>query len=272
MDSKPSNELDFIGYLKYEGVLVDGGIIAARAASEALDGFDGALRFFIGREQPRLARVDFPIPVRIENGSWEALIPTTLGHWLEIAFAVGLGSYLKSAGKKMAERDFDGIGFKDLLSKAMEGLQWFVKIAKHLGTTKLRPVSKLRWRNNNEEVGIPNSDGQVLFVPVAFYEFFLEAPPRLLSDIARHIQPEQIVKIGRDVDGLVEEVTIGADEKEIFYAGTEEAETILFPELKHGQPVSLEGIVTRENGPANSIGFRYNDHILTGYPREGNVT
>jgi hypothetical protein len=46
---------------------------------------------------------------------------------------------------------------------------------------------------------------------------------------------------------------------------------VLFPELKHGMNVVLDGEVTRGNETTNSIGFRYNDHILTAYPKTGSV-
>lgn len=266
----PANP-DFLGYLKYEGALVADGVIDARAASDALASFDSAIRFFISEERQDLQPIRFPIPVRIEGKSWEAIIPHTLAGWFTTAVGIAVVAYLQTAAKKLAEKDFEGIGFRELFAKALAGIQWFIKIGKHLGSVKQPPVTKLQWRDNNEEVGVPNAEGQVLFVPREFYELFLEAPPKLLSGIVGPVEKERILIIGRKWDESVEEVTVTEQEKSIFYQESDETTEVLFPELKHSQFVALEGIVTRENGTANSLGFRYQDHILTCYPRTGSV-
>jgi hypothetical protein len=52
---------------------------------------------------------------------------------------------------------------------------------------------------------------------------------------------------------------------------SEVEEDVIFPELVHGDNVILEGEVTRENKTSNSMGFKYQDHILTAYPESGNI-
>jgi len=104
-----------------------------------------------------------------------------------------------------------------------------------------------------------------------FYELFLEAPPKLLSGLVGPVENERILTIGRKREGSVEEVTITLQEKAIFYQPIDDLAEALFPELIHGQSVAIDGVVTRENGTANSLGFRYRDHILTCYPRTGSV-
>ncbi|MEY2480638.1 MAG: hypothetical protein QOI04_1565 [Verrucomicrobiota bacterium] len=268
----PPTNPDFLGYLKYEGALVADGVIDARAAADSLASFDSALRFFISEERQDLQPVRFPIPVRIEGQSWEAIIPHTLGQWFTVGLGIAVATYLKTAARKIAEKDFENIGFAELFAKALAGIQWFIKIGKHLGSVKQPPVTNLQWRNNNEEVGVPNAEGHVLFVPRVFYELFLEAPPKLLSGIVGPVEDERVLIVGRrQPDESVEEVTVTSKDKSIFYQATDESTEILFPELKHGQSVGLDGIVTRENGTANSLGFRYQDHILTCYPRTGSV-
>lgn len=62
-------------------------------------------------------------------------------------------AYLQAAARKMAEKDFEGIGFRDLFAKALAGIQWFIKIGKHLGSVKQPPVTKLQWRGNADVSG-----------------------------------------------------------------------------------------------------------------------
>src|SRR5438105_5053932 len=127
----PQANSDFLGYLKYDGLLVADGVIDARAASDALASFDSALRFFITEERSDLQLISFPIPVRIERQSWEAIIPHDLAGWFTTALGIAVVTYLRTAAKKVAEKDFENIGFPELFAKALAGIQWFIKIGKH---------------------------------------------------------------------------------------------------------------------------------------------
>ena len=51
----------------------------------------------------------------------------------------------------------------------------------------------------------------------------------------------------------------------------EQENEILFPELVHGMEVTLQGEITRGNETANNMGFRFNEHILTIYPKTGSI-
>lgn len=265
------NSDDFLGYIKYDGGLVADGVIDARAAATALEGFDSALRYFVTQKHPELATVEYPIPVRIQSGSWLAIIPNTVGEWMLAGAGVVITTYLSTAAKKVAENDFKEATIRDLLRKALHAIQWFIRIGNHLGTLAERSLKNLRWRENNTEVGIPNEQGEILFVPREYLELFLEAPTGLLSRIAEVIETERTLSIGRNANGKIEEVTITQREKHIFYVPEADDSEVLFPELAHGQPVKLEGVVTRGNETANSIGFKFRDHILTGYPRKGSI-
>jgi hypothetical protein len=75
--SQTESKLDLIGFLKYEGKLVEDGILDAKSAAKALFGFDHALRYFITQAHPDLATIQFPIPVQIQRGSWLAVIPSS---------------------------------------------------------------------------------------------------------------------------------------------------------------------------------------------------
>jgi hypothetical protein len=228
----------FLGYIKYDGRLVEDGIIDARAAATALNGLDAALRYFVAQQEPELAAVEFAIPVRIQNGSWAALIPKTIGEWIVAGGGLALTAYLTTAAKKLAEHDFKDVGIADVFRKALSGLQWFVKIGKHLGTLAEKRISDLRWRDNNAEVGIPDEHGHFLVVPRNYFELFMEAPSGLLSRLAEIIEVERNLTIGRIVEGVVEEVSVTHREKHIFYIAEDVEGEILFPELVHGQAIN----------------------------------
>ena len=95
----------YIGYLKYSGQIVDSGFFDARKSAQALLGFDEAIRFFVGEQNPDLKNVDFELPVEVRKGSWEILIPGTIGQWVLTSVGAMAAAYLAVAGKKMAEND-----------------------------------------------------------------------------------------------------------------------------------------------------------------------
>jgi len=270
-ETKPANATDdFVGFVRYNGKLVEGGILDARSAARALHGFDQALRYFVIQERPDLAGIEFPVPVRVDRGSWMAIIPPGVEHWIYAALGVVGTAYVTKAVTKMAERDFENIGFKDLFKKALVAIQWMIRIGKHIGTLAHKKISGIRWRNNNKEVGIPNEKGELLYVPADVLELYMQCPSGILSEVASVVEVERHLTIGVNQDGRVEEVTITITERAIFHA-EDEADDALFPELTHGQHVKLEGIVTRGNERANSIGFLYKEHVITCYPRRGNI-
>ena len=45
----------------------------------------------------------------------------------------------------------------------------------------------------------------------------------------------------------------------------------LFPELVHGEKVTLDGVITKGNQRANTIGFLYKEHVLNCDPDSGNI-
>lgn len=269
--SNNAEDKDSIGYLKYDGKLVDEGILDARAAARALHGFDHSLRYFISQDRPDLAALEFPIPVKIERGSWWAGIPQSAETWIIAALGVAGTAYLTKAASKMAERDFAEIGLKDLFKKALKSVQWMIKIGKHLGTLAHKRLTGLHWSEDNQIVSIPNGKGEFLDVPRAEFERFLECPSSILSDMASVIELERQLTVGVNEQGEVVEVTVTRSERAIFFAEEGETGEILFPELMHGQYIELDGIVTRGNERTNSLGFLYKEHVLTCYPRQGSI-
>jgi len=170
----------------------------------------------------------------------------------------------------MAERDFENIGLKDIFSKALQGIQWVIRIGKHLGDLTIKEFSNVKFKENNELIGIQNSGGEFLYVPKNFLDFYVKTTPKFLSKISELVEEERALSIGVYQDGQLIEETVTRKDR-IIFTQEDEDEDVLFPELEHGQNVVLQGEVTRGNEMSNTIGFRYQEHILTCYPQSGSI-
>ncbi|WP_417372280.1 hypothetical protein [Gelidibacter japonicus] len=260
----------YLGYLKYYGEKVDEGFLDAKKAASALTGFDEVLRYFIYQESSSFQDIDFEIPVRIEAGSWLALIPDTIQEWILAGGGIATTTYLTTAAKKMAENDFKEIGFNTIFKKAFKSICWVIKLTSHLKTAKTEKFENLKFRNNNTEVGIYNDMGELLFVPIKTLELYKKCPDSLFSNIAQIIEEEREMEIGLQ-DSSEVKANITYSEKSIFYSDVEETEEIVLPELIHGEHVELEGHTTRGNEKTNTLGFLYADHVLTCKPKQGSI-
>lgn len=263
----------YIGFIKYEGYLVEDGLMDARKQAEALIGFDTAIRYFINIQAPISRNFEFEIPVRVKQGSWEALIPATAIGWAQAGLGIALTAYLAKAAQKMAENDFENYGLKDLFKNSIDAIKWVIKIGKHLGNLTTKKFNNLKFSNDRSLVGIPNKDGLYLFVPKDILEIYAETNPHFLEKLAANIVEGRALTIGAIDDNYEDSVSIDFKDKEIFCEKDrdEEDEEFLFPDLLHGDEVILEGEVTRENKTSNSMGFKYQDHILTSYPKTGSI-
>lgn len=268
--AKYTHDDGYVGYLKYSGNSVEGGYLDARKAAKALVSFDEAVRFFVKEDLSELSNSDFEIPVRIQRGSWEALIPDTVGKWVIASTGVAATTYITTAAKKLAENDFKDVSITKAFQKALVCIQWFIKIGKHLGTVTQKRFVNIRWQNDNKEVGIPNNNNEYLFVPSGMVNLFVVCKPEIIEGLADLIEEDRELVIGVYDAGKMLETSVGIEHKHIF-APPKDVEEILFPELEHGQNVELEGDVTRGNENSNTLGFRYNDHILTCYPSNGSI-
>ncbi len=258
-----------IGYLRYSGKLVDEGFLDARKSAQALIGFDEALRFFISYQVPQLADVDYEIPVRVQKGSWEALIPDSVGKWVLMALGAGATVYVTTAAKKMAESDFKEAGIKTLFARSLESILWIARIGAHVGDMTQKTFQGVKWRNNNQEVGLPNAQGEHLFVPKEQLEAWRACDPSLLSKMSEIVEADREMTLGLFKDDSEQRVNISITQKSIFIPNHDDTQEVLFPEFLHGQYVELEGSTTRGNKNTNTIGFKYRDHILTCYPQAG---
>jgi len=115
---------NYVGYLKFYGKNIENGIIQADIAGQALIGFDECIRFFNKKQNPEIILYDYKIPVITEKGSWVV--------WVLGSMAGIFGTaYLKKAGEKMAEKDFQDIGFSDFFRKSLLALKNLVDLIKH---------------------------------------------------------------------------------------------------------------------------------------------
>jgi hypothetical protein len=261
-----------LGYIKYEGELVEDGLMDGRKQAQAIIGLDEALRYFISKQVPELRNLDFEIPIRIKKGSWEALIPETAATWAQAGLGVVATAYFTKAAQKMAEKDFADFGITDVFKKSIEAIKWFVRIGKHIGDLSIRKFENSKFSSDNELIGLCNEKGEYLYVPKSIFDLYRNSNPQLLEKIAKNITGGRGLIIGSLQGGERDEVVIGIDDKPIFCKeDAEDEEDILFPELVHGDTVVLEGESTRENKISNSMGFKYLGHILTSYPETGSI-
>jgi len=271
-----NEEEKYIGYLKYSGQSIEDGLLDVRKSAEALLGFDQILRYFLVKEDPVLQEIDFEIPVRIRKGSWEALIPEIAEKLISIkaVLATSATIYMATTARKAAEDGFCNTGIakdiKTTFKNAIKAAQWVIKIATHTGTLAKKTFEKVKFQNYNKEIGIPNDSNEYLWVPKKYFDLFSGCPEKIFGRNASIIEKERTLEFGVYEGEYIETVTITEKEKWIFYSKTEE--DILFPELKQGQYVELEGKITRENEKSNTIGFEYQNLILTCRPRKGNIT
>ncbi len=260
---------EYIGSFRYKGKLVEGGVLDARSGSRALIGIDNVLKFFITQERPDLVGTPLPIPVKIQEGSWEALIPETIGGWITGAAGLVVTAYATTAANKIAEHDFKDKGIKDVAKDALICIQWLIKIGKHLGHLAIRNLEKAKLETPGL-IEITNKDGHVLQVPISIFKRLLSCPKNALSDLACVIEVERTLEVVVNQGESTISVEVKRSERAIFYDESEDAD-LLFPELIHGMIVELGGVVTRGNEMSNTIGFHYNGHILTCVPKSGSI-
>jgi len=258
----------FIGTIKYCGESVENGMLDARKASQALIGFDEAIRFFSIIQNPNFQEVDFELPVKIRQGSWEAFIPDAI-MWIKATGAVAGSAYIVKAAQKMAEKDSDKVGIKAIILKSVEAIKWVIRIGKHIETTSIKKFKEVKFRNNNSEIGIPDKKGELLWIPKEYLEWYSKCPSNILEKLVELVEEKRTLYIGSN-DSTDNAFEIIANKHRPFFLPKLE-DDILFPELVHGMEVTLRGVITRGNGTANNMGFRYNEHILTVYPETGSI-
>ncbi len=265
--SKPDN---IIGFIRYEGRLVDDGFMDARKTADALKGFDEAIRFFINQENPALIELEYEIPVKVQAGSWEAVVKDLL---IGIPISAAITKYAVTAAQKMAEKDFDNVGLRDIFKAAFRVLVWSIRIAEHTYKYGKQQFTDIDWKTKEKEnmAGIKGVDGSVLYVPQDVLKKLDKVPSKLLSKNALVIESERTLKIGYYHDHSAEEVTITAREKHVFTSEVQDSD-LLYPELIHGHHVTLKGHLIKGNEEQNSFGLKYKQHVLYCVPKDSGVS
>ncbi|WP_298507120.1 hypothetical protein [uncultured Maribacter sp.] len=269
---------EYLAYIKYEGELVKDGYLDARKSAEIIIGIDEVIRFFIFQEHKDSSKLDIEIPIRVEKGSWIALIPPDFSAWILAALGGLVTAYGATALNTIAKNDFKDVTSKDIAKKIVKGIKWTIEIIKHLKKKKVKqfPDAKIKLEQGIQMVGIPNENGDLLYVPIEYLELYTKVPEKLLDKLTKQIEEERELEIDfsdenkGDTDDTGSPAKITYGQKSIFYEEKEE-DDILFPELKHGMYVELQGHLTRGNEKTNTLGFEYENHILTCIPYEGSI-
>lgn len=260
-----------IGYIKYDGALVKEGILDAKKSAEAFLGIDEVLRYYIKRADPQLAKLDFELPVGVRKGSWEVYIPHDVESFIRAALIIGPGLYAKKALEKMAEHDFDNIGFGTIIKNSMNTIRWMIKIGKHVADMHQKQFENVEFEEGTDNVGIEGVSGDYIWVPRNALDEFSDSSPKVLYKLSSLIAQGRDLVVGVQQDGHYLEERITTVHKHIFTLEDEDLDAPLFPEFTHGLYVKLDGYVTRGTETTNSIGFRYQGHILNCHPIEGSI-
>ncbi|MDE1967132.1 MAG: hypothetical protein KGI45_03620 [Patescibacteria group bacterium] len=260
-----SDYRNFLGYVKYEGESVREGFFDARKAAEALSGLDQSLRYFINKKG---ITADFEIPVRIEKGSWIALIPQTFLGWTEVGAGVIVTAYLATAAKEIAKNDFKNVDMKSLISTAIKSIQSVIRISKHLGIKIKSEIKNISWDDQGGFICLKNEGGSMLKVTKDELDLYTECPQNLLQSFASLVEDDRTFKIGLVENGKIQEQEINNSDKELFWEGDTPPADELFPELRDGDVIELKGKITKGNQRTNYIGLEYKDHILNCRPEK----
>ena len=184
-------------------------------------------------------------------------------------------AYLKKAGEKMAEKDFQDIGFSDIFRKSLLALKNLVDLIKH-------KKGNINWENEDFHieqkndsffVSIKNESGESILIPIEQLEWFKNIPKESLEKIVQGVMVGQSLSIGvRNENENFDSTSITNEEKSLFLSSEEdEQEEVIFPELVHGETTQLEGKLVRGNEKTNSLGFEYKGVILNCHPTKGSI-
>ncbi len=265
MKNMTNKDYTKIGYVKFEGHSVESGIFDVRKSAEVLLGFDDMLRFFIKKDYPEINEREFELPVKIGEGSW--VIDLIVFMAITIP-SIAIGSYVKTYTSEIAKNDVKDKTTKQILENVMNKIIWKMRIAKHMGEFSLDKFEKVKWRNNNAEVGIINKDGVDLYVPSKIFNDLKEIPKNLFSRIVMPVDAEKTLSMG--VYNTTNKININNVSKKIFYV--DDIDEQILPELEDDMPVELKGTITKINEKWDTIGFEYKSYILSARPENGNLT
>jgi len=188
---------------------------------------------------------------------------------LEKAVSHQAGRFFDTDLEELAGGGFQEFGFKPIFKNAFKGMTWVLKMAKHLSYLTNRKIEHLEFIGDNK-VSLVNDEGKTLHVPAQYLKLFADCPHDLFRKLAIVIEESRELVVGYNDSKDANYVRIGSEKKFIFIPNEDENE-VLFPDLQHNSYVALEGHISRGNESSNTLGFLYQDHVLTCYPNEGNI-
>lgn len=263
-------EKKYIGYIKYSGDSVENGIMDARKSAQALLGFDEAIKYFASKEEPSLLNKNYDLPVKIQKGSWEMLLPI-LENLLtpEGVFGVYVASSMNQAAKEGLFETGISKDIEKIFKSAFVTLQWIIKIAKHAGS--FTKNLKVKYNLENGTVNVLNEKGENLTITQDQYKIYKECPESILNKLVSNVENDRVLKVGIFIEEGINEVEILKKDKHIFYIERTDENEMSYPEFQQDDIVELEGIITKVNETTNSLGFKYKNHILKILPMNRNV-
>ena len=274
MEDKVNLTMNCLAYIKYEGKDIANGVFGARDAAIALSGIDKALRYYVETEIPELREVEYDFPVKIQEGSWEVLIPSNVDQLITVLKVGGAASllytYLKATAESAAKDSFFKTGVvkdvRQIISWAVSGIQWLIAYVKHMREFDKNP--KISLNHDMDVVTVFNKNGIPFSFPAKFLNLILRCPPSLLSEMVKPVREKRTMKVGvYKEDGELVEEMVNNEEKDLFCEELQELDEL--PELADGAHVTLQGRIVRANEKEQSLGFQYNGHVITCKPAKG---
>lgn len=269
----PETSIQKIAHIRYFGEKTKNGIIDLTSASYALAGLSEILRFFNSKQNDIFTDLDYEIPIKVQEGSWEtAILDNPITSTILLGGSIFAASYLKKAGEKIAENDFKDVSLRKIIERSMSALIEFIKIKKQGFSLEQIKNSKDFVRNGIIYTSLLLPNGATLEVEHDFLEWYKKMPPSMMQKLVYIIEEERRLEVAVEIDGILKKETITENEKEIFITNTKkEEEELILPHLIHGKRYQLEGVLTRGNQSSNSLGFQYSGHTLNCYPETGDV-
>ena len=186
--------MEHIGYIKYHGPHIQHGLFGAREAATALNGFDKMFRYFLLKEEPEFANLEFDIPVKISEGSWMAEIPQHIGEYMTLknVAMTALTIYLtKTAAIAAKDGLFNTPAVKDIdkiMQTVLQKIQQVIRLVSHIkGFRKKIDHAKVA---EDAPITIINDDGEEMSFPVDTLKILEKCPPTLFSALASIVSPE----------------------------------------------------------------------------------
>jgi hypothetical protein len=184
-----------IGFLRYEADYIENGIFDARKSAQALLGFDELMKYFIKKEASELSNVDFSLPVKIREGSWEVLIPDNVADIVKLVQGTALGVYLLQIAKKAATDGLLETGpikdVKKIFQWALKAIQWCIKVRKHSKGGKITEIL-----DRSTDSVVLDVEGEQLVVPIEIYLIYQHLPTGIFSKVSSVIDDKTEMVLG----------------------------------------------------------------------------